>query len=427
MAAGKARTYILWIAWRHIIARKGHSLSFMTWVSILGVAIGVAALVIVLSVMGGFEQDLKQKMFRGLPHMEILHENAMAGFSLRQHSLKQVRSQFPDAAGIAAFTKADIVLKKKRHLASVSLFGIDPEGDSSLWGFGDSLIQGRLTDLIIAPEAQSHESLPGIILGETLAIKMGAEPGDEVQVLNPQIDLAGALGGGRFTTSFRVVGTFITDLPQYDNSYGVVTLESGRKFLPDYDASLDEDEYVTGIALNMQHPEDVQVFVDRLKGMPELRARTWKHVNKSLLVALKLEKFTMAAILLLIVLVAAFSISGTMMMTVYYRKNQVLLFRSLGMKKSDVIQMFLAHGMTIGTFGVVLGMLTGLAGCSLLYYFQFVNLPAHLYYLQKLPVRFLPLEYVVISLCAWGLSLLAAVYPALVAARQNPGGVLRCL
>ena len=427
MVGKKSRAYILWISWRHITAKKGRSLSFMTWVSILGVGIGVAALVTVLSVMGGFEQDLKSKMFRGLPHMEILHENAVAGFSLKEHSLDDVRQQFPDAAKIAAFTKSDVVLKRRKHLASVTLFGVNPQADAGLWAFSDSLIQGNLEDLQKTAEEHELDPLPRIILGESLALQMGAEPGDEVHVLNPQASTVEVLGGTTFTTRFRVVGIFMTDLPQYDNNYGVVTLESGRKFLPDYDHSLDEEEYVTGVAVNMQQPEDVDLFVKRMSQLPGLQARTWKNVNKSLLVALKLEKFTMGAILLLIVLVAAFSISGTMMMTVYHRKNQVALFRSLGMEKNDIARLFLAHGVTIGTLGVILGLMMGLSACVLLYYFQFIHLPAHVYYLQKLPVRFLPLEYMVICLCAWLLSLLAAVYPARTAAQQDPGGGLRCL
>ena len=429
MRNGKPKAYVLWIAWRHIMVRKGHSLSFMTWVSVLGVGIGVAALVTVLSVMGGFEQDLKIKMFRGLPHLEILHkENPLYGFSLKEFTPDRVRQQLPeDILGVAAFTKADVVLKRRKHLASVTLLGIDPHGDSQLWAFGNSLIEGKLTDLTRTSRPAGADPLPGIILGESLALQMKLKYGDVVQILNPQANMAGALGGHEFSSRFRVLGVFMTDLPQYDSNYGVVSLDSGRKFLPDYDKSLDEEQYVTGIAINLKDPERVEPFAKNLGELPGLQLRTWKTVNKSLLVALKLEKFTMAAILLLIILVAAFSISGTMMMTVHYRKHQVALLRSLGMSRRDTIRMFLAHGLIIGSLGVLLGLGTGLAACSLLYYFQFINLPANVYYLQKLPVRFLPLEYLVICLCAWVLSLIAAVYPALTAARQGPGGGLRCL
>lgn len=426
MQLKKSKSFLLWMAWRQIVSVKGRSLSFMTIISILGVAIGVAALVIVLSVMGGFEQDLKRKMFRGLPHMEVLHKSAMVGFSLQELSLKKISKLFPDAIGIEPFTKSDVVLKREKHLASVTLFGIEPQQGGRLWGFSEGMIQGDIKELEIENKIRQNE-FPKIVLGESLAIQLNANVGDEVNILNPQASVVDALGGNALTARFRVVGIFMTDLPHYDSRYAVVSLSSGRKFMPDYDLSLDEEEYVTGIAVNFKDPEQINIFVDRLAAFPDLQALTWKNVNKSLLVALKLEKFTMGAILLLIVLVAAFSISGTMMMTVYHKRSQVALLRSLGMEKIGISHLFLAHGFTIGTVGVFFGLLFGLGACSLLYYFQFIDLPAGVYYQKKLPVQFLPIEYLIISCCAWSLSLLAAVYPAVVAARQDPGTGLRCL
>jgi lipoprotein-releasing system permease protein len=164
-----------------------------------------------------------------------------------------------------------------------------------------------------------------------------------------------------------------------------------------------------------------------LKMFPDLQSVTWKDTNKSLLFALKLEKFTMSSILLLIVLVAAFSISGTIMMTVFHRRSQIALFRSLGMTQMEIAKVFLAIGFFIGTIGTLIGLLLGLSACSLLYFFQFVDLPAGIFYQSKLPVRFLPTEYLVIALCAWVLSIVATLYPALIASRQDPGAGLRYL
>lgn len=426
MLKQKPKAYLIWMAWRHIVSRKGKSLSFMTVVSILGVTIGVAALVIVLSVMGGFEQDLKLKMFRGLPHMEILHENAIAGFSLKEVTLEKLAEIFPDAVGLEAFTKADVVLKRRKHLASVTLFGVDPKKGGRLWGFSEGMIQGEIEQLS-SKEGNEADPLPRIVLGETLAIQLGADVGDEVDILNPQSNISDALGGQTLSARFRVVGIFMTDLPHYDSRYAVVSLDSGRKFMPDYEPSLDTEEYVTGVAINMQRPEQVEIFVERIGNFKNLKSVTWKNVNKSLLVALKLEKFTMGAILLLIVLVAAFSISGTMMITVYHKRSQVALMRSLGMEQKDIAKLFINQGCAIGSIGVVLGLLIGVGACLLIYYFQFIELPNGVYYQKKLPVRFLPMEYIIISICAWVLSLLAAVYPAAVAAKQDPGAGLRCL
>src|SRR6185312_16012383 len=143
MARGKSRRklYIAWIAWRNLLPHSRKSgLSFMTVVSILGVAIGVAALIIVLSVMGGFEQDLTNKMLRGQPHLEVMDKTPAAGFSLLKYPLKDFRGAFPDAVDVEPFTQSDVVLKQKKHLTSATLFGVEPERKGHLWGFGGAMI-----------------------------------------------------------------------------------------------------------------------------------------------------------------------------------------------------------------------------------------------------------------------------------------------
>jgi lipoprotein-releasing system permease protein len=417
----------LWLAWRYLIAKKGKSLSFMTMVSILGVAIGVAALVTVLSVMGGFEYELRNKMFRGLPHLEIFNKQALAGFSLKQHSIKDIKELYPEAEGIEPFIKADIVIKHRKSIASATLFGIEPELGGKLWGFFSTKFDGHLKDLEakVYKNEFSVESLDGLILGDSLAIQLGVGYGDEVFVLSPYASVGDVLSGSQISGHFKIVGIFQTDSPEIDSRYAVVSLKSARKFLPDYDTSLENEDYVSGIALNFKHPELIDKTKDRLTRFPDLATVTWKDVNKSLLFALKLEKFTMSSILLLIVLVAAFSISGTIMMTVFHRRSQIALFRSLGMSKAGVWKIFLTIGVFIGTLGTLLGLSIGLGICGLLHYFQFVDLPIGMFYQNKLPVRFLPTEYMVIAICSWLLSILATLYPSLVAAKQDPGTGLR--
>src|SRR5262249_27411743 len=146
---------------------------------------------------------------------------------------------------------------------------------------------------------------------------------------------------------YVVVGKFRTGLFNYDAKWAVVSLDEGRKFMPDYDESLDRDEYVTGVAMNVKDPTRIQAVVDRVFSHPppdpqpepllkDLEPPSWEKANKSLLFALKLEKFAMGSILMLIVVVAAFSISGTMMMTVFHKRGQVSLLRSLGMNRTEI-------------------------------------------------------------------------------------------
>ncbi len=403
----------------------------MTTISILGVTLGVFSLIIVLSVMGGFEQDLKSKMLRGEPHLEILAENAAAGFSLKKYPMQLFQQMYPSATGLAPFTQSDVVLKQGKHLSSVVLFGIDPEIGASIWAVDESMTQGKLADVgnlhmpLITNEGERAQ-WPGIVLGDNLALQLGADVGDEVVILSPDIASSGTIiGGGTITRSYVVVGLFHTGLFNYDSKWAVVSLSEGRKFMSEYDPSLDDDEYVTGIGVNSPEPMQIETYFEPLKKVQGLQGKTWKTSNSALLFALKLEKYTMGSILMLIVLVAAFSISGTMMMTVYHKKRQICLFRSLGMTQADIGRLYLAQGFTIGTVGIILGLALGLGGCFLLQALRFADLPANLLSLRSLPVRFLPYDYAVICGSAWILSLIGAFYPALIASRQNSSQGLR--
>lgn len=413
---------VLWLAWRNLInPRRGFGLSVMTFVSIAGVTIGVMALTIVLSVMGGFERDMKAKMIKGLPHLEVhLRENASHGFSLQEYPLDWFRHAFPQATKIEPFVQVDVVLKNNRHLSHAVLFGIEPTRGGQLWGFRqqDALLEGSFQGLqAVAGRA------PGILLGDGLAVQLGAEIGDEITILNPNSAIA-ALGG--LATSARVftlAGIFHTGLFTYDGKWAVIALAEGRKFLPDYDPGLDVERYVSGVALNFPDPNRVDK-VTKVLEKTTLHGTTWKETNSSLIFALQLEKFAMGAILMLIVLVAAFSISGTMMMTVFYRRHQIALLRAMGLNARRTYRVFLTQGVLIGTIGVTIGLTAGIAILLVLANYP-IPLPREIYYLGNVPVRFLWYDYLITGILAWLLSLLSAVYPAAVATKEVPSRGLR--
>jgi lipoprotein-releasing system permease protein len=456
--ARKSHWWIWWLAWRQFSARRQRGgLSFMTVVSILGVAIGVGALVLVLSVMGGFEGDLREKMLMGEPHLEIISAtNALAGISLKEHPLADFKQAFPDALAIEPFVSSDVVLKRRGYVTSATLIGVRPEmKGTKLWAFDGAFSEGLFEDLFTrqpsrgaqlapsvpepaknlsrgaGPEKDSPQQppaisdLPGIALGDQLALQIGADVGDEITVLSPQASSGAALGGGTIGRRYVITGKISTGLFSYDGKWSVVSLDEGRFFMPDYDPSLAADGYITGLAMNVRDPMELTKYTDAAKNWTGLAVRTWQMTNKSLLLALKLEKFTMGSILMLIVLVAAFSISGTMIMTVFHKRGQVSVLRALGMSQREIAKLFLAHGFTIGTVGVAFGLIGGIGLCFLIQYTHRFSLPEGMYYLKSLPVKFLPNEYMVICLCAWVFTLVASTYPALVASRQNPSDGVR--
>jgi lipoprotein-releasing system permease protein len=382
-------------------------------------------------------------MLRGQPNLEVMNKNAVAGFGLKQHPVEDFERLFPEATAVEPYTEADVVLKQRSHLTSATLFGVDPNRKGHLWGFGGAIVEGEMSGIgAIQPagggDFPGNKRHPGIVLGQQLAEQLGADLGDEVVVLSPQTNVGTALAGGTVSRTYVVCGKFRTGLFNYDARWAVVSLNEGRKFMADYDESLDQDEYVSGVAVNVADPLAIQKTVDRVFGragapgtMPQsfgdLVPLTWEKANLSLLFALKLEKFAMGSILMLIVIVAAFSISGTMMMTVFHKRGQVSLLRSLGMSRGDIAKLYLTHGFTIGTVGILMGLLIGLSICALIKSFAVIPLPAGVYHLRSLPCKWLWMDYTIICLCAWGFSLVASTYPALTAARQDPGQGLRYL
>lgn len=424
--------FLQWAAWRQLMASRSRSgLSFMTAISILGVSLGVAALILVLSVMGGFEQDLKSKMLRGMPHLEVLAQRELLGFSLDKFPTSMWKEKLPNVTAIAPFVQTDVVLKQGKHLAAVNLIGVEKDTDTQMWAFHDSSIEGDLSKIFTMQEPlvsydELSAALPGIVVGDSLAGQLGASLGDEIVILSPELTSSHSiLSSAPLAKSFVLVGTFHSGLFNYDSKMAVVDLSQARKFMPAYDPGLDEENYVTGVAANLENPFEVNQSVEAIRGIEGISAKSWQDANSALLFALQLEKYTMGAILMLIVLVAAFSISGTMMMTVFHRKTQISLFQSLGMRRVDIGKLYLIQGMSVGGLGILIGLLLGLGACFFLEQARSIDMPADLMSLRSLPIRYLPVEYFVICSLALLLSMLGALYPAITAAKQNPSQGLR--
>ena len=404
---------IIWLAWRNLRnPRRGFGLSVMTNVSIGGVTIGVMALVIVLSIMGGLARSLRQSMYEGTPHVEVqLRTNKALGFSMKRYPLSFFRDKFPQMQAIQTYVRNDVVLKNERHLSTATLFAIDPDADSKLWGFQRP--QHLLGNAVQHTLAGAY---PQIMLGQELAYQLGVELGDTVLVLNPNRHAGSEVGA--IARAFTVVGIFATALFNYDEKWAVVTLPEGRKFMPDYDQSLDAELYVSGVAMNFPNPDKLDNSIADLSSTP-LRAVTWKDNNEAVIFALQLERIAMGAILLLVVLVASFSIGSTMMMTVFYRRSQIALLRAIGICQRRTFQIYLTQGLLIGVVGTVLGMSFGLLMLLMLDKMP-IPLPTDIYVLNSLTVRFLWQDYLLIGILALLLSSLSATYPASVAAKASP-------
>ena len=416
------RSYIWWLAWKQVFfPHKKAGLFFMTLISMLGVAIGIAALVITLSVMGGFERKLRSTIFGGLPHLEVSSKPERLGWSMQSYPLAFFREKLPEVKQMSAFIKADVIIKHGDRLASGTFMGVDPRNVEDIWGFHqDPLVRPSLEELLFHGEG----SLPPVLLGADLAAQLQVLPGEEVRVLAPGGVLSGFLSGKRLFEAYRVVGTFRSMRSEYDEGYLVADLSKVRRYMADYDSSLEEEEYITGVAVTFHDPDQVDELTGNALG-DEFSVRSWKDVNHSLLMALLLEKLAMGAVLFLIVVVAAFSLSGTVMMTVHYQRTQISLLRGLGMTWRDVVKMFVAQGIMMGLAGLMVGMVLGIGFCVLLQDIGSMVLLKDLLPYYRIPVRFLWFDYTIIGTMALLLTVLASLYPAFLAGKQDPGAALR--
>ena len=202
----------------------------MTVFSILGVTFGVAALVIVLSVMGGFEEILKDKMLRGQAHVEILAENPILGFPLSDDIMEKLEKKFPEALGMQAFIQSDVVIKQRKHLSSAILLGLDSKKEIGLWALRDSMTEGSFKSIddehypLISFD-DNENKWPGIVLGEGLASQLGADLGDEITILSPQASSSSTvLSGGTVSRNYVVTGLYQSGLGDYDSKFAVTSI-----------------------------------------------------------------------------------------------------------------------------------------------------------------------------------------------------------
>jgi lipoprotein-releasing system permease protein len=403
--------YQVFIALRYLRTKKKHrGISINTLISIGGVAVGVMALLVVLSVMSGFHEDLQKKILGVNAHVVILdYKGTMPGYKdviERLKGEKDIVSSAPFVLG-----QAMVSFGKKAH--GVFLRGITPEMEMKTTEISRYIKEGNLKDL--APE----DGIPGIILGKELASSIGAFKGDIVTVLSPVGEI-GPLGMLPKVKKFRVSGIFEVGMFEYDLNLVLTDLRSAQEFF-----GMKDD--VTGIELRLNDiykAPVVREWIQKKLGFP-LFAKDWMQMNRNLFSALKLEKFAMFIILILIILVASFNIVSTLIMNVIEKKREIAILKAMGATNKGIMTVFMLQGLFIGIFGTVIGVTGGYLLSYILNAYQIIKLPADVYYLSHLPVKMKFFDFVTVSLSAIIISFLATIYPAWQAAKLNPVEPLR--
>ena len=420
--------YELFVGLRYLKAkRKSAFISIITLISTAGVALGVMALIIVLAVMTGFEEDLKDKILGTNAHIVVLRSNE--GIDNYGALIDRLKG-FKGIIAATPFIYSQVMISSGKNVSGVVLRGIDTKTDPQVTNLYKSLTQGKLADLDVksqAPLADAAPPRPGLIIGKELAKNLGLYVGDTVNVISPLGNIT-PLGMIPKLKQFRVAGLFNTGMFEYDSTLAYVSLAEAQSFLG-------LDATVTGIQLkvaDVYKTGEISRQINRELGFP-FYARDWMQMNKNILFALKTEKMVMFIILTLIVLVAAFGIASTLFMVVMEKTKDIAILKSMGATGRSIMKIFVLEGLIIGIIGTVIGVLGGLLVAFNLE--PIVGLVQRLtgfelfskdvYYLDRFPSQVVPSDVLLISVTAILISFVATLYPAWQASRMAPAEALR--
>jgi lipoprotein-releasing system permease protein len=420
--------YELFIGLRYLKAkRKATFISIITVISTAGVALGVMALIIVLAVMTGFEEDLKEKILGTNAHIVVLKSS---GEIDDYNGLMKKLKGLSGVVAATPFIYNQVMLSTGRNVSGVVLRGIETRTDTQVTNLYKSMVEGKLSALDQAaspPAAGSEPPLPGVIIGKELARHLNLDTGDTVNVVSPLGNIT-PLGMIPKMKRFRVAGIFNTGMFEYDSTLAYVGLSEAQSFLG-------MDDAVTGIQLkvtDVYKTGEITRKINRELGFPYY-ARDWMQMNKNILFALKTEKMVMFIILTLIVLVAAFGIASTLFMVVMEKTKDIAILKSMGATGKSIMRIFVLEGLIIGVTGTVLGVLGGLLVARNLE--PIVGLIQRLtgfelfskdvYYLDRFPSLVIPGDVILISLTAVIISFVATLYPSWQASRMAPAEAIR--
>ncbi|MGE0161008.1 MAG: FtsX-like permease family protein [Gemmatimonadales bacterium] len=410
-----------WYIARHYLgSSRGGLLSLITWIALGGVTVGVTALVVVIAVMTGMQEDLRAKILESTAHVIVLEQSA----SLRLNDYESVLDSVlavPGVVGAAPFALSDISVLKRgasgNYPQPATMYGIDVGLDHMPATEMERQIVEGVLDL--EPPASG---LPPLLLGSILADRMFLFEGDTVVLMsleNLNMDSFGALTPT--IREFEVTGTFTTGMYDYDLKNVYTTLEAAGDLI-----GL-EPGVASGIGVRTVDPElapEIALELGARLGS-NYYVQSWVAVNRALFSALRLEKLAMQLILFLIVLVAAFNIVSTLVMVVSDRTREIGILKAMGMTRNGILRVFVLQGAWIGVMGTAVGTVTGLFLCWLLDRYQIIRIPPDVYFVDHLPVSVQVTDVVLIVAASVAVAFLATIYPSVQASRLEPVDAIR--
>jgi lipoprotein-releasing system permease protein len=401
---------------RYLRAKQKQAfISLITILSIAGVAVGVMALIVVISVMTGFEADLKSRILGGQPQVMIMRHGG--AFTKYRQILQEVEKT-PGVEAATPFIYAQIMLRSKNGASGAVLRGIDPESAGRVMKTLQNL------NLPSSTEAQSSLSsssdIPGIVLGRELAKNLGVVEGDAIYLISPR-GMLSPIGHVPAMKQFKVTGFFESGMYEYDQTFAYINIRDAQKIMRLGDS-------VTGLDIRVTDLYDARNVAQKITGKLGFPywARDWMQMNRNLFKALKLERRVMFIILTLIILVAAFNIASSLIMMVMGKTRDIAILKAMGATERSVRKIFVFNGMVIGTIGTFIGLVLGLIICTALKHYNIHELTGDIYYFTTtLPVKLELVDVLSIIVAALLICFLATLYPARQASKLNPVEAIR--
>jgi len=389
--------YQAWISFRYLISRKRERfISIIGLISVLGVAVGVATLIVVLAVMTGFDNQLREKIVGA--HSHILIEAALPLEDYPDLIAKVKKVKGVEAVG--PYVQGQVFLYEQDRLINLNLRGIEPSLEPGVSKLKEYLIKGNL-DL-------KEDS---VIIGKELARVFDLDIGREITIISP-LDAK--------PRTLKISGVFNSGMYDYDMNLALVDLQTAQDIFG-------LDGAVTGLGVKTTNLYRAGSIAANLKNVlgPGFQVRSWIEINKNFFAALRLEKVTMFIILTLIVIVASFNIIATLSVLVTYKTKDIGILRSIGATARDIKKIFRLEGLLIGLTGTLLGAILGIGLCLILKRYQFIKLPEDIYYIQYLPVSLDLKDIFMVALAALVITYLSTIYPAKRAAGMDTVEALR--
>lgn len=407
-------TISTFIAIRYL--KTNHENRFFSWIALLsiaGIAIGVAAMIVVLSVINGFEKELRNRFLSANAH--ILAYRFPAGLRNHENWEQVIVEKFGQyLTGVAPFVHFDTMGKKDFLIHAMLIKGVDPKKRESVQNLGNIIrpitaLDSLQSEIELKRRGKEWAKVPSIIIGKGLARMMEAKIGDTIELISPQTEHADPLGQ---LLPFKIVGFYDSGLQHYDNKLGILSIPAAQKLF-------NMNELVTGIEIGLHDPNQSPEIADLMSQEFQLSIKEWQSYNRNIFEAMRNERTVIGLIVALVAFVASFNILTTLFVSVTQKRKDIALLKAIGATNQQVLMLFIKQSFFIGSLGGSIGVFLAFILAKIIETVPFVKLP-DIYLLSNLPVNYDWRVYIGVSLSGVLIAIVAGLYPAIAATKVSP-------